>query len=86
MPKLTHEANPKGHASGISSLTSGSREHHPEKFLIKVLMIDNDEDTFLLTRRMLSTVKHSFQVDWAPSFEEGLETIRRGQHDGLSFG
>jgi len=49
---------------------------------IKVLLIDDDEDDYILTRELLSEVKvGKYALDWAPSYEEGLGVIARGDHD-----
>lgn len=49
---------------------------------IKVLLIDDDEDDFILTRDLFAMVKLStYVVDWASSYAEGLEVAARGEHD-----
>lgn len=48
---------------------------------IKVLLVDDDQNTYLLTRRMLSKMQGPFAIDWAPSYETGLEAILRKEHD-----
>jgi PAS domain S-box-containing protein len=48
---------------------------------IKVLLIDDDEDDYILTRDLLSEVKvGKYELDWAPSYEEGLEVVGRREH------
>jgi PAS domain S-box-containing protein len=48
---------------------------------IKVLLIDDDEDDYILTRELLSEVKFGkYALDWASSYEEGLEVIKRREH------
>jgi PAS domain S-box-containing protein len=49
---------------------------------IKVLLIDDDEDDFILTRDLFSLVQPtSYALDWVASFEEGLTVAARGEHD-----
>lgn len=48
---------------------------------IQVLLVDDDQNSYLLTRRMLSKMRDSFQIEWAPSYETGLEAIVRKEHD-----
>lgn len=48
---------------------------------IKVLLVDDDENSYLLTKRYLSKTQTRFEVDWAPSYEAGLERIARKEHD-----
>ncbi|MDX6383309.1 MAG: hypothetical protein QOK48_882, partial [Blastocatellia bacterium] len=48
---------------------------------IKVLLIEDDEDDFVLTRELLSEVKDGrYALDWAPSYEEGLRVAGRLEH------
>lgn len=49
---------------------------------IRVLLIDDDEDDFSLTRANLSEIKGSrFILDWVKTYEEGLETSLREAYD-----
>src|SRR6202171_121161 len=49
---------------------------------IKVLLIDDDEEDFILTRELLSEVRVAkYALDWASSYEEGLRVAGRGEHD-----
>lgn len=48
---------------------------------VKVLLVDDDENSFLLTRRLLSKLQGFFQVEWAPNYSAGLGMIARKQHD-----
>jgi signal transduction histidine kinase len=48
---------------------------------IKVLLIEDDEDDYILTRELLSEVKGGkYSLDWAPSYEEGLKVAGRLEH------
>ena len=48
---------------------------------IKVLLIEDDEDDYILTRGLLSEEDAgNYLLDWAPSYEEGLEVAGRGEH------
>ena len=51
--------------------------------LIRVLLVDDDEDDFVLTRNLLSEIKGgmSFHLEWAQSYAEGMERIERAEHD-----
>ncbi len=49
---------------------------------IRVLLVDDDEDEYIITRRIISEIvgrKHL--LDWASTFEQGLEMIEQGNHD-----
>ncbi len=49
---------------------------------IRVLLVDDDEDSYMLTRHYLSKISgEKLHLDWAPSYETGLELIAKTQHD-----
>ena len=49
---------------------------------IKVLLVDDDQDSFILTRHQLSKIPGgNFVMDWASSYEAGLEQLQTGAHD-----
>lgn len=49
---------------------------------IRVLLIDDDEDDFLVLRDLLSEIRtQKFLIEWAPTYEEGLVALNRGPHD-----
>jgi diguanylate cyclase (GGDEF)-like protein/PAS domain S-box-containing protein len=49
---------------------------------IRVLLIEDDEDDYLITRDMLAEQDASrFELDWAPDYQEALRTIRKQCHD-----
>ena len=48
---------------------------------IKVLLIEDDEDDYILTRELLSEVKSGkYALDWAASYEEGLKVAGQREH------
>jgi two-component system sensor histidine kinase/response regulator len=49
---------------------------------IKVLLVDDDEDEYVITRRIISEIvgrKHL--LDWASTYDQGLTRIEEGLHD-----
>ena len=49
---------------------------------IRVLLIEDDEDDYVLTRDLLSDSRRTrFLLDWVSSFEDALGAIADGQHD-----
>ncbi|HJW92547.1 MAG TPA: EAL domain-containing protein, partial [Thermoanaerobaculia bacterium] len=49
---------------------------------IRVLLVEDDEDDYVLTRDLLADSRRTrFSLDWIPSFGEALGTIANGQHD-----
>lgn len=49
---------------------------------IKVLLIDDDEDDYLITKRVIKRIPESrYSLDWCPSFEEAKDLINKRSHD-----
>jgi len=49
---------------------------------VKVLLIDDEENSFLLLRRMSGKApERKFDMDWASSYAAGLKALERQQHD-----
>src|SRR6185437_9879693 len=49
---------------------------------VSVLLVDDDEDDFVLTRQLLREIDPvAFQIDWAPDFEDALGRLARGGYD-----
>ncbi|HEX8202373.1 MAG TPA: response regulator [Isosphaeraceae bacterium] len=49
---------------------------------IRVLLVDDDEDDYVLTRELLAEVEPgAYTLDWAPSFAAGLEAMEHCGHD-----
>lgn len=52
--------------------------------LVRILMIDDDEDDFILVRDLLSRCQYNtYQMTWSSTYEQGLERIRQGIDDVL---
>jgi DNA-binding response OmpR family regulator len=52
--------------------------------LVRVLLIDDDADEAILTRSLLVSVENlRYELDWVPTFEEGLASIARNDHDAF---
>jgi signal transduction histidine kinase len=52
------------------------------KDIIRVLLIDDDEDEFVLTRDLLAEdIKSRFKLDWTPDYDAALADMARDQHD-----
>lgn len=49
---------------------------------IRVLLIDDDEDDYVITRDLLAEIDGGqFMLDWVETYEAGLEAIHRAEHD-----
>jgi PAS domain S-box-containing protein len=54
--------------------------HTAEK--LRLLLIDDDQGDATMTRAMIDQIdREAMSLDWVPSFEEGQDAIRRGEHD-----
>jgi PAS domain S-box-containing protein len=55
-----------------------------DKTIWKILLIDEDEDDCLLTRDMLNESQgRQIEMDWAQSFETGVETLAETHYDAV---
>jgi len=49
---------------------------------VRVLLIDDDRDDFLLTRDLFAEMPDGrYHLDWVADYESGLDAVRRGEHD-----
>ncbi len=49
---------------------------------VKVLLVDDDEDDYVLTRDRFSEIQGArFELDWVASYDAALEAIAHNQHD-----
>ena len=49
---------------------------------LRILVVDDDEDDYVIARDLLSDIPGiGFDVDWVPSYDQGLEALQRGEHD-----
>jgi CheY-like chemotaxis protein len=48
---------------------------------VSILLVDDNEDDYLLTRRLLSRVQSTnFRLEWAATYEAALEAMSRNQY------
>ncbi len=58
----------------------------PDPRALRVLIADDDEDDYVLTRDLLLRIgRPRFQLDWTPSYEGALQAIERNEHDVYLF-
>jgi response regulator RpfG family c-di-GMP phosphodiesterase len=52
--------------------------------LVKVLLIEDDEDDFIIARELFAEIRGTrFTLDWVKTFEVGVKTMCRNQHDAV---
>ncbi len=49
----------------------------------KVLLVDDDEDDFVITRAIIASIPGALTLDWERDFDTGLATARKATHDVL---
>lgn len=50
--------------------------------LIKILLVEDDEDDYIIARDLLAEIPgHRFALDWVNTYSRGLETMVLNQHD-----
>jgi len=53
-----------------------------QKQAIKILLVEDDEDDFVLTRDLLAEIGSAqYHLDWAQTYQEGLKQLQAGLHD-----
>ena len=66
----------------LSSSLPREQQAEVDQLPVRVLLVDDDEDEYIITRRIISEIvgrKHL--LDWASTYEQGLEIIAEGNHD-----
>ncbi len=52
--------------------------------IVKVLLVEDDEDDFIIARDLLAEIPgRRFTLDWTQTFDAGLEAMCRNQHDAV---
>lgn len=56
--------------------------NEPLNRAVRILLVEDDEDDFVLTRDLLGDCKRtSFELEWVSSFDEARDAITRNHHD-----
>jgi putative nucleotidyltransferase with HDIG domain len=49
---------------------------------IRILLVDDDEDDYILTKELLKEFKHKgYSLDWVSTYEAGLKSMIEGEYD-----
>lgn len=52
------------------------------KELISILLVDDDEEDYMITRDIIEEINHkSYTLDWVDTYSKALSTIARKEHD-----
>ena len=52
--------------------------------IVKVLLVEDDEDDFIITRDLLAEIPgRRYTLDWVKTFDAGLDAMCRNQHDAV---
>jgi two-component system cell cycle sensor histidine kinase/response regulator CckA len=50
--------------------------------LVKILLVDDDEDDFIITRDLISRIGgRQYRLEWINNYADGLAAVQRGEHD-----
>src|ERR1017187_3352420 len=53
-----------------------------ESKIIKVLLIDDDEDEYIFIKHLLGkSLESRYLIDWESSYSSGIKQIQKGKHD-----
>ena len=53
-----------------------------ESRAVRVLLVEDDEDDYILTRDFLSESRRTtFSLDWVSTYDDAMRAMRRGEHD-----
>lgn len=53
-----------------------------ENHILKILLVDDDEDDFLITQDLLEDIGNNrYQLDWVAAYEQALDRMARNEHD-----
>jgi signal transduction histidine kinase len=57
-----------------------------DKDCIKVLVVDDDEDDYVMTRDLIAEIPEArYQVEWLPTYDEALKELDNNRHDVYLF-
>ena len=49
---------------------------------VRVLLVDDDEDDFIITRELIFDISRTrYQLDWVADYDEALAAIQQQKHD-----
>jgi PAS domain S-box-containing protein len=48
---------------------------------VKVLLVDDDEDDFIITRSLITEMGQRYRLDWINNYDDALTVIQRREHD-----
>jgi two-component system, cell cycle sensor histidine kinase and response regulator CckA len=49
---------------------------------VRVLLVDDDEDDFIITRDLISQIRgHRYQLDWINNYHDAFAAVQRREHD-----
>jgi len=57
-----------------------------DKNKIKILLVDDDEDDYIVTEELLEEVEErEYELEWASSYQAAIELITSKQYDAFLF-
>lgn len=69
------------HSANLGHLSKQSLGIETARRRLSVLLVEDDEEDFVLARELLGETGGTIDLEWAPSYEAGIQAILRGHHD-----
>ncbi|MBN1995050.1 MAG: PAS domain S-box protein [Anaerolineae bacterium] len=66
----------------VATRTASNIETDVDGLPLRILLVDDDEDDYVITRDLLAEIKEDrFSIDWVDSYEAALTAIKNDAHD-----
>ncbi len=70
----------------VAPVPPGVRGEGSEARRLRVLLVEDDEDDYFLTRELLAEIPGAgFELEWAAGYDAGAEAVRADRHDVYLF-
>ncbi len=79
---VSHISQPTSQLPNPTCHIAEPTSHIPHPRLIKVLLVEDDEDDYVIIRDVLSEIEgQNYQLDWASTYQEAMEEAAFNRHD-----
>jgi DNA-binding response OmpR family regulator len=49
---------------------------------VRILLVDDDEDDYVITRNLVSEIRgRRYQLEWVDNYDKAVTAVRRREHD-----
>ncbi|HEU4387870.1 MAG TPA: ATP-binding protein [Blastocatellia bacterium] len=74
-------ADGAGQSASVGPFSRRTLDLETTRRRLSVLLVEDDEEDFVLARELLSETGSTIDLEWAPSYDAGIQAILRGHHD-----